>query len=107
MSYGTRVQAISQVTDRKPLPSKIPQRLEALWATDVFRRFHRWYSSGRDERLGHVQRGAVLCSRLLSDDQRHRRKTRWFYLRAERRFGDHRIYGQSLSTGGTGRVLLS
>jgi glutamine synthetase len=29
MSYGTRVQAISQVTDRKPLPSKIPQRLEA------------------------------------------------------------------------------
>jgi len=24
MSYGTRVQAISQVTDRKPLPSKIP-----------------------------------------------------------------------------------
>jgi glutamine synthetase len=36
MSYGTRVQAISQVTDRKPLPSKIPQRLEALWATDVF-----------------------------------------------------------------------
>jgi len=36
MSYGTRVQAISQVTDRKALPSKIPQRLEALWATDVF-----------------------------------------------------------------------
>ncbi|NCQ96051.1 MAG: glutamine synthetase type III [Microcystis wesenbergii Mw_QC_S_20081001_S30D] len=36
MSYGTRVQAISQVTDRKPQPSKIPQRLEALWATDVF-----------------------------------------------------------------------
>ncbi|MCA2622316.1 MAG: glutamine synthetase III [Microcystis sp. M049S2] len=36
MSYGTRVQAISQVTDRKPLPSKLPQRLEALWATDVF-----------------------------------------------------------------------
>lgn len=36
MSYATRVQAISQVTDRKPLPSKIPQRLEALWATDVF-----------------------------------------------------------------------
>ncbi|MDB9422370.1 glutamine synthetase III [Microcystis aeruginosa CS-563/04] len=36
MSYGTRVQAISQVTERKPLPSKIPQRLEALWATDVF-----------------------------------------------------------------------
>ena len=36
MSDGTRVQAISQVTDRKPLPSKIPQRLEALWATDVF-----------------------------------------------------------------------
>ncbi|MBD2118584.1 MULTISPECIES: glutamine synthetase III [Microcystis] len=36
MSYGTRVQAISEVTDRKPLPSKIPQRLEALWATDVF-----------------------------------------------------------------------
>jgi glutamine synthetase len=36
MSYGTRVQAISQVTDRKPLPTKIPQRLEALWATDVF-----------------------------------------------------------------------
>lgn len=36
MTHELRVQAISQVTDRKPLPSKIPQRLEALWATDVF-----------------------------------------------------------------------
>ncbi|MGB8701187.1 MAG: glutamine synthetase III [Thermosynechococcaceae cyanobacterium] len=36
MSHELRVQAISQVTDRKPLPPKIPQRLEALWATDVF-----------------------------------------------------------------------
>ncbi len=36
MSHELRVQAISQVTDRQPLPSKVPQRLEALWATDVF-----------------------------------------------------------------------
>ncbi len=36
MSHELRVQAVSQVTDRKPLPSKIPQRLESLWATDVF-----------------------------------------------------------------------
>ncbi|MBI4781205.1 MAG: glutamine synthetase III [Oscillatoriophycideae cyanobacterium NC_groundwater_1537_Pr4_S-0.65um_50_18] len=36
MSHELRVQAISQVTDRKPLPAKVPQRLEALWATDVF-----------------------------------------------------------------------
>jgi glutamine synthetase len=36
MSHELRVQAISQITDREPLPSKVPQRLEALWATDVF-----------------------------------------------------------------------
>jgi glutamine synthetase len=36
MSHELRVQAVSQVTDRKPLPPKIPQRLESLWATDVF-----------------------------------------------------------------------
>jgi glutamine synthetase len=36
MSHELRVQAVAQVTDRQPLPSKIPQRLEALWATDVF-----------------------------------------------------------------------
>ncbi len=36
MSHELRVQAVSQVTDRQPLPSKIPQRLEALWANDVF-----------------------------------------------------------------------
>jgi glutamine synthetase len=36
MSHELRVQAVAQVTDRKPLPSKLPQRLEALWATDVF-----------------------------------------------------------------------
>jgi glutamine synthetase len=36
MSHELRVQAVSQVTDRAPLPSKVPQRLEALWATDVF-----------------------------------------------------------------------
>lgn len=36
MTHDLRVQAVSQVTDRKPLPSKVPQRLEALWATDVF-----------------------------------------------------------------------
>jgi glutamine synthetase len=36
MSHELRVQAVAQVTDRKPLPSKIPQRLESLWATDVF-----------------------------------------------------------------------
>jgi glutamine synthetase len=36
MSHELRVQAVAQVTDRKPLPPKIPQRLESLWATDVF-----------------------------------------------------------------------
>lgn len=36
MTHELRVQAVSQVTDRKPLPPKMPQRLEALWATDVF-----------------------------------------------------------------------
>lgn len=36
MSHKLRSQAISQVTDRKPHPAKVPQRLEALWATDVF-----------------------------------------------------------------------
>jgi glutamine synthetase len=36
MSHESRVRAISQVTDREPLPAKVPQRLEALWATDVF-----------------------------------------------------------------------
>ncbi len=36
MTHELRVQAVSQVTDRKPLPPKVPQRLEALWATDVF-----------------------------------------------------------------------
>ena len=36
MTHELRVQAMSQVTDRKPLPCRIPQRLEALWATDVF-----------------------------------------------------------------------
>lgn len=36
MSHRLRSQAISQVTERQPLPVKVPQRLEALWATDVF-----------------------------------------------------------------------
>jgi glutamine synthetase len=36
MSHRLRSQAISQVTERQPLPAKVPQRLEALWATDVF-----------------------------------------------------------------------
>lgn len=36
MTHELRVQAVAQVTDRKPLPAKMPQRLEALWATDVF-----------------------------------------------------------------------
>ena len=36
MTHELRVQAVSQVTDRQPLPPKVPQRLEALWATDVF-----------------------------------------------------------------------
>ena len=36
MTHQLRVQAIAQVTEHKPLPPKIPQRLEALWATDVF-----------------------------------------------------------------------
>ncbi|PSB20676.1 glutamine synthetase type III [Phormidesmis priestleyi ULC007] len=36
MSHELRVKAIAQVTDRVPLPSKVPTRLEAIWATDVF-----------------------------------------------------------------------
>ena len=36
MTHELRVQAVSQVTDRTPLPHKVPQRLEALWAADVF-----------------------------------------------------------------------
>ncbi|NJK47646.1 glutamine synthetase type III [Candidatus Gracilibacteria bacterium] len=36
MSYELRSQAISQVIDRQPMPSKIPSRLEALWTADVF-----------------------------------------------------------------------
>jgi glutamine synthetase len=36
MTHELRVQAVSQVTDRTPLPAKVPQRLEALWAADVF-----------------------------------------------------------------------
>ena len=36
MTHELRVKAVSQVTDRKPLPPKVPQRLESLWATDVF-----------------------------------------------------------------------
>jgi glutamine synthetase len=36
MSYELRSQAISQVIDRQPMPAKIPSRLEALWAADVF-----------------------------------------------------------------------
>lgn len=36
MSHELRVKAISQVTDRIPLPPKVPARLEAIWATDVF-----------------------------------------------------------------------
>lgn len=36
MTHELRVKAVSQVTDRKPLPPKMPQRLESLWATDVF-----------------------------------------------------------------------
>ncbi|MCU0549283.1 MAG: glutamine synthetase III [Leptolyngbya sp. Prado105] len=36
MSHELRVKAISQVTDRIPLPPKVPARLEAIWASDVF-----------------------------------------------------------------------
>jgi glutamine synthetase len=36
MSHELRVQAISQVIDRQPMPAKVPSRLEALWTTDVF-----------------------------------------------------------------------
>lgn len=36
MSHELRVKAISQVTDRVPLPPKVPARLEAIWASDVF-----------------------------------------------------------------------
>ena len=36
MSHELRIKAISQVIDRTPLPPKVPSRLEAIWATDVF-----------------------------------------------------------------------
>ncbi|MFM2311536.1 MAG: hypothetical protein RLZZ04_812 [Cyanobacteriota bacterium] len=36
MSHELRVQAISQVIDRQPMPAKFPSRLEALWTADVF-----------------------------------------------------------------------
>jgi glutamine synthetase len=36
MSHEFRAQAISQVIDRQPMPSKVPSRLEALWSVDVF-----------------------------------------------------------------------
>jgi glutamine synthetase len=36
MSHKLRSQAISQVIDRQPMPAKMPSRLEALWAADVF-----------------------------------------------------------------------
>jgi glutamine synthetase len=36
MSHKLRSQAISQVIDRQPMPAKVPSRLEALWAADVF-----------------------------------------------------------------------
>ncbi|NJL52176.1 MAG: glutamine synthetase type III [Hydrococcus sp. SU_1_0] len=36
MSHELRVQAISQVIDRQPMPAKVPSRLEALWTKDVF-----------------------------------------------------------------------
>jgi glutamine synthetase len=36
MSYGLRVQAISQVTDRTSTAATTPKRLEELWAADVF-----------------------------------------------------------------------
>jgi glutamine synthetase len=36
MSHKLRSQAISQVIDRQPMPAKVPSRLEALWAMDVF-----------------------------------------------------------------------
>ncbi|BAU14013.1 glutamine synthetase [Leptolyngbya sp. NIES-3755] len=36
MTHELRVKAIQQVIDRSPLPPKVPSRLEAIWATDVF-----------------------------------------------------------------------
>lgn len=36
MTHELRVQAIAQVTDRAPQPPKVPTRLEAIWAADVF-----------------------------------------------------------------------
>ena len=36
MSHELRAQAIAQVTDRQPVLSKPPSRLEDLWAADVF-----------------------------------------------------------------------
>ncbi|HEY9880491.1 MAG TPA: glutamine synthetase III [Leptolyngbyaceae cyanobacterium] len=34
--HEARNQAIYQITNREPMPAKAPQRLEDLWATDVF-----------------------------------------------------------------------
>jgi glutamine synthetase len=36
MSHELRAQAIAQITERVPQDSKLPKRLEELWATDVF-----------------------------------------------------------------------
>ncbi|MGG6266023.1 glutamine synthetase III [Leptolyngbya sp. AN03gr2] len=36
MTHELRVKAIQQVIDRTPLPPRVPSRLEAIWATDVF-----------------------------------------------------------------------
>jgi glutamine synthetase len=36
MSHELRVQAIAQITDRKPFPPKAAPRLDEIWATDVF-----------------------------------------------------------------------
>jgi glutamine synthetase len=36
MSHELRAQAIAQITERVPQESKLPKRLEELWATDVF-----------------------------------------------------------------------
>jgi glutamine synthetase len=36
MSHELRVKAIAQITDRIPKESKLPKRLEELWAVDVF-----------------------------------------------------------------------
>ena len=104
-----RVQAVHQVMNREPIPTGTPQRLEDMWATNVFnlskmqaslpkavfKSLKETITNGQkldpsvadsvataDERLGHFQGGTLLRPRVLPDDKFHSGKTRRFYFRA-------------------------